>query len=149
MLKRALATEELQKWLSASVMYDCLTGSDGLYNPLLLGAVNNTEGLAASAMDFVPGVWLNPLLDSGNGFGALMSESAFAAADVDCSEFPHISEIEDPPISVADVELSLYQDVWNNFDYAEFSGLWNSNAFTCLNKGGVAKEYQCRDRKTG
>ena len=70
------------------VMHDCLTGIDGLYNPLLLGAVNDSEDLAASAMDFAPGMWLNPLPDSGNGFGAVISESAFAAADVGCSKFP-------------------------------------------------------------
>ena len=44
-------------------------------------------------------MWLNPLPDSGNGFGAVTSESAFAAAGVGCSEFPHISKIEDPPNS--------------------------------------------------
>ena len=60
-------------------MHDCLTGTEGLYNPLLLGAVNNSEDLAASAMDFAPGVWLSPLPDSGNGFGTVISESAFAA----------------------------------------------------------------------
>ena len=50
-----LATEELKEWLSVSVMHDCLTGSDGLYNPLLLGAVNDSEDLAANAMDLAPG----------------------------------------------------------------------------------------------
>ena len=55
-VEQALATEELQEWLSVSVMQDCLTGSDVLYNPLLLGAVNDTEDVAASAMDFAPGV---------------------------------------------------------------------------------------------
>ena len=78
----ALATEELQEWLSVSVMHNCLTGSDGLYNPLLLGAISDFEDLAASAMDFAPGMWLNPLPDSGNGFGAVNYESAFAAAGV-------------------------------------------------------------------
>ena len=83
----ALATEELREWLSVSVMHDCLTGSDGPYNPLLLGAVNDTKDLATSAMDFPPGMWLNPLPDSGNVFGAEISESAFATADFDCGEF--------------------------------------------------------------
>ena len=68
-------------------------------------------------------MWLNPLLDSGNGFGAVISESGFAAADVDCSEIPHVSKKEDPPISFADAERSLYWDVWNDSDYADFSGL--------------------------
>ena len=122
-VEEALATEELQEWLSVSVMHDCLTGIDELYNPLLLGAENDSEDLTASAMDFAPGIWLNPLPDSGNGFGAVISESAFAAADVGCSKFPHVSKIEDPPISFAEVELSQYQDVWNDSDYAEFSGL--------------------------
>ena len=58
-----------------------------MYNPLLLGAVNDTEDLATCAMDFAPGVWLDPLLDSGNGFGTVVSESAFASANFDCSEF--------------------------------------------------------------
>ena len=122
-VEEALATEELQEWLSVSVMHDCLTGIDELYNPLLLGVENDSEDLTASAMDFAPGIWLNPLPDSGNGFGAVISESAFAAADVGCSKFPHVSKIEDPPISFAEVELSQYQDVWNDSDYAEFSGL--------------------------
>ena len=88
--EEALVTEELQEWLSVSVMHDCLTGSDGLYNLLLLGAVNNSEDLAASAMGFAPGLWLNPLPDSGNGFWAVVSESAFAATSVGCSKFSHI-----------------------------------------------------------
>ena len=49
-------------------MHDCLTTIDGLYNPLLLGAGNDTEDLAASAVKFTPGTWLDPPLDSGNGF---------------------------------------------------------------------------------
>ena len=138
-VEEALATEELQEWLSVPVTDDCLTGIDGLYNPLLLGAVNDSENLAASAMDFAPGIWLNPLPDSGNDFGAVISESAFAAAGVGCNKFPHVSKIEDPPMSFADVERSQYQDVWNDSDYAEFSGLWNSNAFRCLKKGELPK----------
>ena len=62
----------------------------------------------------------------------MISEIAFTTADFDCSEFPHISKIEDPPISFANAERSQYQDVWNDSDYAEFSGLWNSNAFKRL-----------------
>ena len=50
-----------------SVKHDCLNGTDGLHNPLLLGTVSNTDDLAASAMEFVRGVWLDPLLESGNG----------------------------------------------------------------------------------
>ena len=73
-------------------MHDCLTGIDGLYNPLLLGAVDDTEDLAASAMDFSPGMWLNPLLGSGNGFEAVIPENAFVAAGCDRSEFSHISK---------------------------------------------------------
>ena len=90
-------------------------------------------------MDLAPGVWLNPLLDSGNGFGVVISESAFAAADVGCSEFSHISKIEGSLISFADVVRSQYQDVWNDSDYAEFRGLWNSNAFRRLQKGELPK----------
>ena len=119
-VEEALATEEPQEWLSVSVMHDCLTGIDGLYNPLLLGVVNDSEDLATSAMNFAPGMWSNPLPDSGNGFGAMLYESAFAAADVGCSKFPLVSKIEDPPISFADVERSQYQDVWNDSNYAEF-----------------------------
>ena len=127
----------------------CLTGIDGLYKPLLLGAVNDSKYLAASAMDFAPGMWLNPLLDSGNGFGAVISESAFAAAGVDCSKFPHVSKIEDPPTNSADVERSQYQDVWNDSDYAEFSGLWSSNAFRRLKKGELPKNANVFTRKMG
>ena len=131
-VEEALANEELQEWLSVSVMHDCLTGIDGLYNPLQLGGGNDTKYLAASAMNFAPGMWLNPLLDSGNGFGAVISESAFATADIDY-------KIEDPPISFAGVERSQYEDVWNNSDYAEFGGLWNSNTFRRLKKGALPK----------
>ena len=115
-----------------SVMRDCLTGNDDLYNLLLLGAVNDSEDLAASAMDFAPGMWLNPLPDSGNSFGAVISESAFAPGDVGCNKLSRVSKIEDPPMSFADAKRSQYQDVWNDSDYAEFSGLWNSNAFRRL-----------------
>ena len=87
MFKRVLATEEVQGWLSVLVMHDCLTGSDGIYDPLLLDAVNNIEDLAASAIDFTPAMWLIPLLDCGNEFGAVISESVFAAADISCNEF--------------------------------------------------------------
>ena len=90
-------------------------------------------------MDFEPGMCLNPLPESGNGFGAVISESACAAADVDRSKFPHFSKIEDPPMSFADVKRSQYQGVWNDSDYAEFSGLWNSNAFGRLKKGELPK----------
>ena len=91
MLKKAIATEELQEWRSVSIVHDSLTGIDGLYYPLLLGAVNDSEDMAASAMGFAPGMWLNPLPDSGNRFGALISESVFTAADVVCSRFPRVS----------------------------------------------------------
>ena len=138
-VEEALTTEKLQEWLSVSVMHDCFTGIDGLYNLLLLGTINNTEDLATSTMDFAPGMWLNPLIDSGNGFGAVISESAFAAADVDRSEFPHVSNIEDPPISFADVERPQYQNIWNDADYAEFSGLGNWNIFRRLQKGQLPK----------
>ena len=79
-------------------------------------------------MDFAPGMGLNPLPDSGNGFRVVVSESAFATADFGCSEFSQISKTEDPPISFADVERSEYLDVWNDSDYAKFIGLWDSNA---------------------
>ena len=72
--------------------------------------------------------------------GGVISESAFAAAGVGFSKFPHVSKIEeDPPMSFADVERSQYQDVWNGSDYAEFSGLWNSNAYRRLKKGELPK----------
>ena len=53
-VEEVLTIEELQESLSVSVMHDWLTGSDDLYNPLLLGAANDTEYLAASAMDLHP-----------------------------------------------------------------------------------------------
>ena len=70
----------------------------------------------------------------------MISESAFVAAGFSCSEVRHISKIEDPPISFADVERSQYQDVWNDSDYAESSGLWNSNAFRRLKKAKLPKK---------
>ena len=82
---------------------------------------------------------MNPLPDSGNGFGAVISESAFAAADVGYSEFPHVTKIEYSSMSLADEKRSQYQDVWNDSDYAEFSDLWNSNAFRRLKKGELPK----------
>ena len=110
MLKRALATEELQEWLSLSVMHDCLIGSNGLYNPLLLGHHKRHQRFGCKCDGFCTryDMWFNPLLDSGNGFEAVISESAFTAAGVDCSEFPNISKIEHPLISFADVERSQY-----------------------------------------
>ena len=89
LVEEALATEELQEWLSVSVMRDCLAEIDGLYNPLLLGAVNDSEDLAENEMDFAPVMWLNPLPDSGNVFGAVISDNAFATGDVGCSNFLH------------------------------------------------------------
>ena len=53
-------------------------------------------------------MWLNPLLESGDGSGAVCSESAFPSADSDGRDFPHISKIEDPPITFADVERSTW-----------------------------------------
>ena len=78
-------------------------------------------------MDFAPGMWLNPLLDSGNGFGAVVYGSAFATFDVGRSKFPDVSKIEYPSISFADVDCPEYQDVWNDSYYAP-------------EKGGVVKE---------
>lgn len=46
-------------------------------DPLLLGAVNDVEDLAARAMDLAPDVWLNPLFGSGNGFGVVFYEMVF------------------------------------------------------------------------
>ena len=56
--------------MSVSFMRDYLTGINGLYNLLLVGAINDTEELASSAIDFASGTRLDSLLDSGNGFGA-------------------------------------------------------------------------------
>ena len=69
----------------------------------------------------------------------MISEGAFAAADVGCSKFPHVSKIEGPPMRFADVERSQYEDVWNDSDYAEFSGLWIFNAFRRLENGELPK----------
>ena len=49
------------------------------------------EDLATSAMGFLPGMWLHPLPDSRNVYGAVVSESAFATADFDFSEFSRVS----------------------------------------------------------
>ena len=42
-------------------------------------------------------------------------------------------------MSFAGAERSQYQDVWNDSDYAEFSGLSNLNAFRRLKKGELPK----------
>ena len=68
-VEEALATEELQEWLSVSVMHDCLSEIDGQYNPLLLGAANDSKDLAASAMDFASGMWLTRCLTLGMVLG--------------------------------------------------------------------------------
>lgn len=39
-----------------SVMYGGLIGTTCLYNPMLIGAMNNTEDMDASAMDLAAGV---------------------------------------------------------------------------------------------
>ena len=67
------AYKELPELLSVFVIHDCLTGIDGLYKPLLLGTVNDTEKLAASTTIFDRGTWLDLPLDSRNGFGAVVS----------------------------------------------------------------------------
>lgn len=78
---------------------------DSLYNPLLFGAMTPKTWFA-NAMDFAPGLWFDPLLDSGNVFGAMCSEREFSGIDSDCSEVPRISRIEDPRTSFTDVEES-------------------------------------------
>ena len=141
-VEEALATEELQERMSVSVIHDCLTGVNCLYNLLLLGAVYDTKELTANTMDCATGMWLNPLPDSRNGFGAVISESSFATGDFDYSECPHIinsKKIEEPPTSFANAERLHYEDVWNDSDSAEFSGLWNSNAIRRLKKAELLK----------
>lgn len=69
----------------------------------------------------------------------MFSESAFPSADSDRNEFPHIGTIEDPSVSFEDFERLQYHDVWNDSDYTQFSGLWNSNALRCLKKGKLPK----------
>ena len=110
-----------------SDLHECLTGTDGLYNPLLVGTVNDTKDLAASAVDLEPGMGLGLPLDSGNDFGVVCSESAFASTVFNSCGFPHISNIEDPPISLANVERLQFKNIWNASDYTEFSGLGDSN----------------------
>lgn len=51
-----LFVEEIKGQLSVSVMHYCLAGTDGLYNPLLLGVVNDIEDMAESAINFAPSV---------------------------------------------------------------------------------------------
>lgn len=78
---------------------------------------------------------MDPLLDFGYGLGAVFSKSSFASAESDGKGFPHITKIEDLPISFADIDCSQYQDVLNDTDHAEFSGLRSSNAFRCHKRG--------------
>ena len=47
----------------------------------------------------------------------------------------HINKMDGPPTSVADFERLHYQDVWNDSNDAEFSGLWNLNTFKRLVMG--------------
>lgn len=55
--------------------------------------MNGAKCFAATALEFAPGVWLDPLLESDNGFRTMFSESAFAGADSD-SEFLHYCKIK-------------------------------------------------------
>ena len=126
MVEEAPIVEELLEWLTVSDMHECTSGTDGLYNPLPLGTVSDTEDLVASAVELKPMVCLGPPLESGDDFGAVCSESAFASADFNSSEFLHVTKIEDPPISFADVERLHYQRIWNFFsNYTDFRGLWD------------------------
>lgn len=74
-----------------SAMHYCLPGMDDLCNPLLLDTVNDAEDFAANGMGFAPIVWLDSLLDSGNGFGAMCFESAFPCANSEGNEFQFMS----------------------------------------------------------
>lgn len=49
-VEEALVIDGIREWLVLSVMPDCLTGTDDLFNPLLLGAMDDAEDLAASVM---------------------------------------------------------------------------------------------------
>lgn len=56
LVEEALATEQLREGPPQSIMHGCLGGTGVLYNPLLLGAADDTDDLAANAMDFAPRV---------------------------------------------------------------------------------------------
>lgn len=131
LFEEELVTEDVSERLPVYAMYVCLTEKRDLCNMLLLGAVNDVVTLASSVMEFAPGVWWNLQLDSGNGFGVVYPVSAFASADSDARAFP--------PISFENVERSQYQDDWNASYYAEFNGLWKSNAFRRLLEEGLPK----------
>lgn len=131
LFEEELVTEDVSERLPVYAMYVCLTEKRDLCNMLLLGAVNDVVTLASSVMEFAPGVWWNLQLDSGNGFGVVYTVSAFASADSDARAFP--------PISFENVERSQYQDDWNASYYAEFNGLWKSNAFRRLIEEGLPK----------
>lgn len=89
-----ITTEEIREWLSVSFRFDCLTGTDDLHRSLSLITVKDVEDLAERTIGFAPGVWLNLLLGSGNGFGAVSSESAYASADSNYYKvFPHVSKM--------------------------------------------------------
>ena len=47
MIEEALVIEEIQEGLPVSDMHECLPGTDGQYNPQLLGTVKDTKDLAA------------------------------------------------------------------------------------------------------
>ena len=61
-----------------SIMYVGYTGIDDIYNTLLGGTVNHIDDFAMSVLEFSPDTWLDLLLDSGNGFGAVVCKCAFA-----------------------------------------------------------------------
>ena len=71
--QEALVSEGLRKRLLMFAMHDCLAGTDDPYNRLLLGDVNGTEDLVASAMSCTPDVWLDPLLGSRNNIRVVVS----------------------------------------------------------------------------
>ena len=49
----------------------------------------------------------------------------------------------------ADVERSQYQDIWNDSEYAEFSGLGDSNTFRRPKKGELPKNTNAVTGKMG
>ena len=63
------------------------------------------------------------------------------------SEFPHISKIEDPSMSFADIERTQYTQIGNGSNYNKFSCLWNLNAFRRLKKREVSKNGNVVTRK--
>ena len=73
--------------MTDGVSYASMPYHDG--RPLKTTAPRHREDLALRAVDFGPGLSFGMMIDSGDKFEKVFSESAFASTDIDSSEFQH------------------------------------------------------------